>query len=180
MDELIMDELSAQIFPLRWGTRISARPVGPNEFPPDFINAFTTAAVPNERPPTIDLTLSDDIGIPQDRVPLGLGLGDTSDKPIELDLDSMDIEMASMTDLFGDTAEASEGSNGLFSPPLTQSINPPAAVENAKEQPNILADFNMDSNVNPELFGDFSSTSQPSAVVTRTSASHKTVPMWRY
>lgn len=138
----------------------SARPVGPNEFPPDFMAAFAAGTLPHDvaaGTAAIDLTLSENSHIPGDHPSIGLGLGGSSDKPIDLDLDldNMDVDMANMTDLFGDTAEPSEGTNaddGLFSPP-----DMPSTAGQAKDT---LADFAMGSNVNTELFGDFSQSTQ--------------------
>jgi hypothetical protein len=45
-------------------------------------------------------------------------LGSSADKPIELDLDGMDIDMTNMSDLFGDAADdgPTDAHAGLFSP----------------------------------------------------------------
>ncbi|KAG6903004.1 hypothetical protein C0995_008577 [Termitomyces sp. Mi166 len=87
----------------------SARIGGTNEFP-DLMAAFTSSSQ------TIDLTMDNDGG----DVKMGLeNVSGTADRPIELDIEGMDIDMA-MTDLFGDPADT--GSNdvnamdGLFSP----------------------------------------------------------------
>ncbi|KAF5377305.1 hypothetical protein D9615_006386 [Tricholomella constricta] len=94
----------------------SARAIGPNEFPPDLMAAFASSSQ------SIDLTLETDnadVKMTMENV------GTTADKPIELDLEGMDIDMA-MTDIFGDTADT--GSNdanatmdGLFSPIVVES-----------------------------------------------------------
>ncbi|KAG5654279.1 hypothetical protein H0H81_005128 [Sphagnurus paluster] len=90
----------------------SARPTGPNEFQADsdFMAAFASSTQ------AIDLTMepnSDDVKMTTENV------GGTVDKPIELDLEGMDMDMA--MDLFGDTAEttsndATSNMDGLFSP----------------------------------------------------------------
>ncbi|KAG5642506.1 hypothetical protein DXG03_002703 [Asterophora parasitica] len=94
----------------------SARATGPNEFPPDLMAAFASSNQP------IDLTLDSDNG----DVKLGMDtIGTTADKPIELDLEGMDIDMA-MTDLFGDATDtgskdANANMDGLFSPIMVES-----------------------------------------------------------
>ncbi|KAF9454950.1 hypothetical protein P691DRAFT_780306 [Macrolepiota fuliginosa MF-IS2] len=82
----------------------SARPIGPNEFPEEFMAAFTN---PVDHP-VIDLTLaeSDDHQIKTGMDPT---VGDSSDKPIELDLD-MDMDMT-MNHIFGDNSQAPGGSS---------------------------------------------------------------------
>lgn len=138
----------------------SARPFSSNELPPDLMAVFSGTPMSTEvhGPPSIDLTIHDNIHMPQERSSIPLGLGDSSDKPIELDLDTMDIEMANMTDLFGDAADSGSADNaaeGLFSP-LEQDegerLGNPGGLS-TKE--NVLADFQVDSNVNVELFGEF-------------------------
>ncbi|KAG6918678.1 hypothetical protein DXG01_012496 [Tephrocybe rancida] len=86
----------------------SAR-IGPSEFSSDLMAAFTSSQ-------TIDLTMDADNG----DVKITLDNVDgTAERPIELDMEGMDIDMA-MTDLFGDPTDS--GSNdasamdGLFSP----------------------------------------------------------------
>lgn len=152
----------------------SARPVGPHDLPPDFLMAFGNNPLPNDvghGPSTIDLTLPDDMHLAPDQtgMSLGVGIGDSSEKPIELDLDSMDIEMAGMTDLFGDptdSGDANDGHDGLFSPALGQGSgeNPQATVGGdtimSKVEENTLVDFQMDSNVNDGLFSDFTATAE--------------------
>ncbi|KAF9535776.1 hypothetical protein CPB83DRAFT_901456 [Crepidotus variabilis] len=143
----------------------------PTEFPPDFIAAFSGSLPPDMGSGTsnIDLTLSDDPHLPQSHGQMNVNLGDSSDKPIELD---MDVDM-----LFGDPAEASEVNNtnsGLFSPSL-----PDGNVEQSqKDQQQIMADFNMDSNVNTdsELFGDFSSSQQSTNAESSTNVSSMSFP----
>lgn len=94
----------------------SARP-STNTDIPDFMAAFGAATDANNRPVDIDLTLPDTDppgGNVNPDVRMNAGLGNSVDKPIELDLDGMDIDMS---DLFGDTVEnGSNDSAGLFSP----------------------------------------------------------------
>ncbi|KAJ7748486.1 hypothetical protein DFH07DRAFT_1062507 [Mycena maculata] len=94
----------------------SARPFGPNELPPDLMAALASASSSDAaRPVDIDLTGADD---PHPDVEM-TSVGNTADKPIELDLDAMEIDMA-MSDLFGDADSASNNGGsaveGLFTP----------------------------------------------------------------
>ncbi|CAA7271427.1 unnamed protein product [Cyclocybe aegerita] len=131
----------------------SARPMGSNEFPPDLIAAFNSSVPPdNVHGHTIDLTLPSPMA-QQPTMPLGVGLGDSSDKPIELDLDSMDIEMNS---LFGGehvpTAVANTARDGLFSPALVEGGG---QIQPGDEN----NDFDM--NADDDLFGDFTPDDMP-------------------
>ncbi|KAF7367376.1 hypothetical protein MSAN_00800100 [Mycena sanguinolenta] len=101
----------------------SARPFGPGELPPEIIAALASASSAPSAGPSdgqsqgqrvdIDLT-SPDRTMPSD-VEMA-GLGNSADKPIELDLDAMEIDMA-MSDLFGDGDGGSNaGDAGLFTP----------------------------------------------------------------
>ena len=106
----------------------SARAVGPNDFPPGFMEAFASSASPLDRSVDIDLTVSETSG-PNNRdmkMPTDANIGSSADKPIELDLDSMDIDMA-MTDLFGDNVdnssnEATNVVDGLFTPTVGDAV----------------------------------------------------------
>ncbi|KAK7064711.1 hypothetical protein R3P38DRAFT_2826089 [Favolaschia claudopus] len=93
----------------------SARPYGPNELPPEIMAALASASAtadPQPRPVDIDLTGADN---PAPDVDMAT-IGNTADKPIELDLDAMEIDRA-MSDLFGDTADSnSNAGDGLFTP----------------------------------------------------------------
>ncbi|KAG6814434.1 hypothetical protein H0H92_007437 [Tricholoma furcatifolium] len=87
----------------------SAR-IAPNDFPTDLMAAFASSSQ------TIDLTMDSDDG----DIKMGLdGVGGSAERPIELDLQTMDIDMA-MTDLFGDPTESGSSDanpiDGLFSP----------------------------------------------------------------
>ncbi|KAK2461728.1 hypothetical protein APHAL10511_006191 [Amanita phalloides] len=98
----------------------SARPQGSNEFPPELMAAFASAtSTTNALGGTgeIDLTAEDN----DSHLPMSLdpAAGSSADKPIELDLDTMDI----MSDLFGDSEGRDESTSsktaidpgGLFS-----------------------------------------------------------------
>jgi hypothetical protein len=85
-------------------------------------------------------------------------LGNSADKPIELDLEGMEIEMANMTDLFGDSADTSSTDanaavDGLFSP---STGGPSAAAEGkAKEISMGILDGLGESGGNGDLFSSF-------------------------
>lgn len=101
----------------------SARPSTDTDIPPDFMAAFEAARDPNTRPVDIDLTLPDTEppagGTRSDaNMNIDTALGSSADKPIELDLDGMDIDITNMSDLFGDPADdgSTDANAGLFSP----------------------------------------------------------------
>lgn len=144
----------------------SARAIGPNEFPPELIAAFNNAPSSIDIPhPDMDLTLAADIQQKPDLSALGVGLGDSSDKPIELDLDAMDIEMPNMND-FGNPVEMNESTedhegDGLFSPLQDDGEGEGADnIQPQKEEGHSVPTYDMDSKVNQELFGDFSSSGE--------------------
>jgi hypothetical protein len=109
----------------------SARPT--NELSPELMAAFASASASNDatsRPIDIDLTVPDtsnpSVASNGSDVEMSLdpALGNSADKPIELDLEGMDIDMSNMTDLFGDSADTSSSDanaavEGLFSPSTT-------------------------------------------------------------
>lgn len=94
----------------------SARPSAQAEM--DLMAAFASAtAGSSSQHVDIDLTADDEAHMH----PIDASLGNSADKPIELDLDSIDMEMSTMTDLFGDATESGSGQNsggveGIFSP----------------------------------------------------------------
>ncbi|KAH6917141.1 hypothetical protein BKA70DRAFT_1251430 [Coprinopsis sp. MPI-PUGE-AT-0042] len=87
----------------------SARPLGPNELPNDFLSTFGSSSS--------DLHALPDVMHNASQGAIDLTAGDSNDKPIELDMDmDMDMNMA----LFGDgpepTQENRQGADDLFSP----------------------------------------------------------------
>ena len=120
----------------------SAR-LGPNEFPPEFMAAFANSSVPSDaasEPSGLELTLQNPLHVAQEQDGSNNGVGDSSDKPIELDLD---IEMANMTDLFGDPdPEDNEDSSihdGLFSPVLNEEQPQAENFENFAGNPDLVS-----------------------------------------
>lgn len=161
----------------------SARAMGPNEFPPELMAAFATASAIDSRPVDIDLT------IPQ--MDVEPTKGDSSDKPIELDLDDMemDIDMSNMTDLFGDPTDTNSPDmrasvDDLFSPVDGDSVGPPSTIPEAassKEGDNFLNQFG----VSEDMFASLDSTihvndnplpPQPPTSPTPSSAARPTSP----
>ncbi|KAH9005923.1 hypothetical protein EDB86DRAFT_2877152 [Lactarius hatsudake] len=118
----------------------SGRVTATSEFPPDFMAALAASDIAN-RPVDIDLTMLPEEGTAAAHVGLDAALGSSADRPIELDLEGMDIDMTnvsvdvdvktlfgdeptggiSTTNLFGDTAEAA-GGNGGNAPPSPGSL----------------------------------------------------------
>jgi hypothetical protein len=84
----------------------SARPLGPNELPPDLVAALMSSTNGmNEQPVDIDLTIGEGESASKTESKMNEA-GSSADKPIELDLDNMDLDMGDMSDLFGDSAES--------------------------------------------------------------------------
>ncbi|KAF8557394.1 hypothetical protein OG21DRAFT_1482268 [Imleria badia] len=100
----------------------SARPSATADI--DFMAAFASAAAANSGSHRIDIDLTD--SPPAMIGPVDPALGNSADKPIELDLDNIDIEMSDMTNLFGDAPESTSGDgqttvDSLFSPATADS-----------------------------------------------------------
>ncbi|KAF8272355.1 hypothetical protein EI94DRAFT_1796251 [Lactarius quietus] len=111
----------------------SGRATATNEFPPDFMAALAASEMAN-RPVDIDLTMLPEEASATAHVGLDSSLGSSADRPIELDLEGMDIDMTnvdvtvgvdvktlfgdeptggiSTSNLFGDTTEALGGNGG--------------------------------------------------------------------
>ncbi|PPQ98880.1 hypothetical protein CVT24_003511 [Panaeolus cyanescens] len=134
----------------------SARPVDTHEFPADFMAAFAASSVPPDmmHPPELDLSA---MHLPQKQSQMlgSVGLGDSSDKPIELDLEGMDMEMTDMNELFGEHPDSAASSNPLFSP---QTAEGPGQKGNDPQIAKV-----DDLNLNPELFGEFTTNPELAA-----------------
>lgn len=77
----------------------SGRLTATSEFPPDFMAALAASAQPVE----IDLSMLPEEGSTTAHVGLDPSLGSSADRPIELDLEGMDIDMTDVdVSLFGD------------------------------------------------------------------------------
>lgn len=105
--------------PLASPVTLAPKSARPSEIPPDLMAAFEAAADANTGNVDIDLTVPDNESSAVNNnntghdINLESGLGNSADKPIELDLDNMDIDMSGMSNLFGDAAD---GTTGMFSP----------------------------------------------------------------
>jgi hypothetical protein len=77
----------------------SGRLTATSEFPPDFMAALAASAQPVD----IDLSMLPEEGSTTAHVGLDPSLGSSADRPIELDLEGMDIDMTDVdVSLFGD------------------------------------------------------------------------------
>jgi hypothetical protein len=82
----------------------SARPTTTSDLPPDFMAALT-------QPVDIDLTM-----LPEEATTTALdpSLGSSADRPIELDLEAMEIDMPDVKTLFGDEPASDISTTNLF------------------------------------------------------------------
>ncbi|KAH7916488.1 hypothetical protein BJ138DRAFT_995906 [Hygrophoropsis aurantiaca] len=126
----------------------SARPSANAEM--ELMAAFASAtAGSSTQPVDIDLTVPSNSPIDLTSA-MDIGLGSSADKPIELDLDGIDMEISNMnTDLFGDPSET--GSNdpqnvvdSLFSPPENESGGDPNRVKQEPVDMDILGALTME------------------------------------
>ena len=80
----------------------SGRPTATSEFPPDFMAALAATEMATQ-PVDIDLTMLPEQGPTTAHVGLDASLGSSADRPIELDLEGMDIDMTDVhASLFGE------------------------------------------------------------------------------
>lgn len=140
----------------------SARPTGTSDI--DLIAAFASATAANASQ-HVDIDLTTDDSPPAMMSRINAPLGSSADKPIEVDLDSIEMDMPGMTDLFGDGPESSSGSgqavmDGLFTPTAVEA-GPPADGAQSKDMKSsngtgmgILDALTVEnSNHAPNLFG---------------------------
>ncbi|KAH0838664.1 hypothetical protein J3R83DRAFT_6991 [Lanmaoa asiatica] len=128
----------------------SARPSATADI--DLMAAFASAAVATSgsQRVDIDLTVSDSPSIMMTST--DTSLGSSADKPIELDLDGIDMEMSDMTNLFGDASESTSGDrqttvDSLFSPATADSGAPLSANEVPQAQKGGAADVHIDMEI---------------------------------
>lgn len=138
----------------------SARPATSTDIPHDFMAAFEAVTDANNRPVDIDLTLPD-----TEPANGSAALGNSADKPIELD---MDIDMT-MSDLFGDATDTSstDANAGLFSPITADHELAMTGVESngkliKQEDLDILA-LSDGGDGTDDLFASFSQTNNQSS-----------------
>lgn len=134
----------------------SARPTSSNDFPSDLMIAFSNAPIQSDliHGSSMDLTMSESTQEPSG-LPLQLGNA-SEDKAMELDLE-MDIDMANMTELFGDTADSDNSTNTvdeLFIPLKPDERNQVGGPGNLASREDDLSGFEIDAS-DAELFGEF-------------------------
>ncbi|KAF8446367.1 hypothetical protein L210DRAFT_3628830 [Boletus edulis BED1] len=130
----------------------SARPLATADI--DLMAAFASAAAANSDSQRVDIDLTD--SPPAMMAVMDSSLGSTADKPIELDLDNIDMEMSDMTNLFGDAPESTSGDgqtavDSLFSPATADS----GAPLPANEVPRAQKEGAADAHINLALLGAF-------------------------
>lgn len=126
----------------------SARPSATTDI--DLMAAFASAAAANSDSQRVDIDLTD--SPPAMMGGVDPSLGSSVDKPIELDLDSIDMEMSDMTDLFRDAEETMSGDgqttvDSLFSPATADSGGPILANEAPQAQKGGAAEGHIDMEV---------------------------------
>lgn len=120
----------------------SARPTATADI--DLIAAFASAAAGGQR---VDIDLTEPDSPPTMMTGVDTSLGNTADKPIELDLDAIDMEMSDMN-LFGDAPDSTSRDervtvDSLFSPETVGSGAPLSANE-ARKGESTNDDIDMD------------------------------------
>ena len=109
----------------------SGRPTATSEFPPDFMAALAASTQSAE----IDLSMLPEEGPTAGHIGLDPSLGSSADRPIELDLEGMDIDMTDVdVSLFGD-----EPSNDI--PTANPFDNTTATGGNNPSSPSLLEAF---------------------------------------
>lgn len=147
----------------------SARPSATTDI--DLMAAFASAAANSQR---VDIDLTE----PESPMMASIdpSLGSSADKPIELDLDGIEMEMSDMTNLFGDDPESTSRDgqttvNSLFSPATADSGAPLSANEVPQAQKGGSGDDHIDMDIlgalraahtsqNDNLFGSVPSGSR--------------------
>ena len=142
----------------------SGRLTATSEFPPDFLAAFTATKTTSSsgRPVEIDLTALPDSE--HSVVPPNLGidpsLGSSADRPIELDLDGMDIDVSNMGHLFASPSTGTNASTGKIKEGDMGIEIDPGPVASSNGGGDLLSSFGQ----HPELnHGQFASSSQGSS-----------------
>ncbi|KIJ68819.1 hypothetical protein HYDPIDRAFT_25071 [Hydnomerulius pinastri MD-312] len=128
----------------------SARPSASADI--DLMAAFASAAAAHSANQHVDIDLTITDSPPSMMTGVDSSLGNSADKPIELDLDSIDMEMSNMTDLFGDAAESTSGDgqttvDNLFSPGTTETGATLSAGDASQRGKGSQADDNIDMEI---------------------------------
>ncbi|KAG8220168.1 hypothetical protein J3R82DRAFT_1201 [Butyriboletus roseoflavus] len=135
----------------------SARPSATADI--DLMAAFASAAAANSGSQRVDIDLTVSDSPPTMVTSIDTALGSSADKPIELDLEGIDMEMSDMTNLFGDAAESTSGDrqttvDSLFSPTTANSGAPVSANEVSQAQKGGAADAHIDMDILDALHGE--------------------------
>ncbi|KAF7306450.1 hypothetical protein MIND_00436200 [Mycena indigotica] len=139
----------------------SARPYGPNELPPELMAVLTSNADagPSSRV-EIDLTGPDTVP----DVDMS-AIGNSADKPI--DLDAMELDMATMTELFGDETSSTGGGSavdGLFTPVIPgPEVHLDVKIKHEDVEESFLSA--LSSNPHEDIFTSLPSDSQASVAL---------------
>lgn len=124
----------------------SARPSATADI--DLMAAFASAAVANSGSQRVDIDLTD--SPPAMMGSVDPALGNSADKPIELDIDNIDIEMSDMTNLFGDAPESTSGDGQTTVDSL---FSPATADSSANEVPQAQKGGATDAHIDMEILG---------------------------
>ena len=128
----------------------SARPSAATDI--DLMAAFASAAAADPGNQRIDIDLTEPDSPPAMMSRADSSLGSSADKPIELDLDSIDMEMSDMTNLFGDAPESTSRDgettvDSLFSPTTADSGAPLSRNEAPHPQKGAPTDDRIDMEI---------------------------------
>lgn len=128
----------------------SARPSATADI--DLMAAFASAAAANSGSQRVDIDLTVAESPPTMMTSVDTALGSSADKPIELDLENIDMEMSDMTNLFGDAPEPTSGDrqttvDSLFSPATANSGASLSANEVSQAQKGGTADDHIDMEI---------------------------------
>lgn len=117
----------------------SARPTATSEFPPDFMAALAATEMATQSV-DIDLTMLPEQGPTTAHVSLDPSLGSSADRPIELDLEGMDIDMTDVhASLFGE-----EPANDVAtSNPFDNTTTTVTGGDNSSQPAALLGAFNQ-------------------------------------
>lgn len=126
----------------------SARPSATADI--DLMAAFASAAGSQR----VDIDLTEPDSPPSMMASIDPSLGSSADKPIELDLDGIDMEMSDMTNLFGDAPESTSRDgqttvDSLF-PPTTADSRAPLSANGA---PHAQKGGSADDRIDMDILG---------------------------
>ncbi|KAJ7806117.1 hypothetical protein B0H14DRAFT_3091417 [Mycena olivaceomarginata] len=126
--------------------------------PPEIMAALASASSDTQsRPVDIDLTSPDHATAPDVEM---TGIGSSADKPIELDLDAMEIDMAAMSDLFGD-ADANSNNSGANSN-AGEGLFTPGGVKEENDEESFLSALSGAAGGGDDMFASLRGNAGPS------------------